>query len=129
MGRRRRLDVLRFVVPWWGVDETPSETEIELDRFELVMLKRPRTWSEIAPDEADRLQRLHIAHLQAMTEAGQIRVAGPFDEQPDPALRGMALYQTGSLERAKELANSDPAVIAGRIEVDVMYFYCPRGSL
>jgi hypothetical protein len=56
-------------------------------------------------------------------------LAGPFDEQSDTALRGMALYQTGSLERTRSLASSDPSVIAGRLEVDVMYFYCPKGQL
>jgi hypothetical protein len=33
------------------------------------------------------------------------------------------------LERTRELAAADPAVVAGRLEVDVMYFYCPKGSL
>ncbi|MGD0851941.1 MAG: hypothetical protein ABSA07_01120 [Acidimicrobiales bacterium] len=41
----------------------------------------------------------------------------------------MTIYQTGSLERTRELATSDPAVVAGRLEVDVMYFYCPRRSI
>jgi uncharacterized protein YciI len=70
-----------------------------------------------------------MAHLQALTKSGDIRVAGPFDEQRDQSMRGMALYQTGSLERARELASSDPAVVAGRLELDVMYFYCPKGNL
>jgi hypothetical protein len=33
------------------------------------------------------------------------------------------------LERTRYLATSDPAVVAGRIDVDVMYFYCPSGQL
>jgi uncharacterized protein YciI len=79
--------------------------------------------------EIDRLQGLHLGHLTSLTVSGDIRVAGPLDEQPDDALRGMALYQTGSLERTRELATADPAVKAGRLEVDVMYFYCPQGSI
>lgn len=102
---------------------------IELDRFELVLLKRPAHGPVISEHEIDRLQELHVAHLQALTIAGAIRVCGPFDEQRGQTLRGMGIYQTGSLERTRELASSDPAVMAGRIEVDVMYFYCPKGSL
>lgn len=109
--------------------ETAAESPMELDRFELVLLKRPDSSPPMSDDEIDRLQDLHIAHLIEQTDAGAIRVAGPFDEQSDTALRGMALYQTGSLERTRSLASSDPSVIAGRLEVDVMYFYCPKGQL
>jgi|ERR1700691_1794134 uncharacterized protein YciI len=101
----------------------------ELDRFELVLLKRPSSSSMISDEEADRLQELHLAHLQGLTASGDIRAAGPFDEQVDQSLRGMAIYQTGSIERTRELATADPAVVAGRLEVDVMYFYCPKGNL
>jgi uncharacterized protein len=109
--------------------ESASDSPIELDRFELVLLKRPSASPPLSDDEIDRLQDLHIAHLVRQTDAGAIRVAGPFDEQRDATLRGMALYQTGSLEQARSLASSDPSVIAGRLEIDVMYFYCPKGQL
>jgi uncharacterized protein YciI len=109
--------------------DTTAESPMELDRFELVLLKRPDSAPPMTDDEIDRLQDLHIAHLVEQTNAGAIRVAGPFDEQDDATLRGMALYQTGSLERTRSLASSDPSVIAGRLEIDVMYFYCPKGQL
>jgi uncharacterized protein len=111
------------------VDPSTDDLPDELDRYELVLLKWPAERSTISEEEAERIQVLHIAHLQAMTKSGAIRVAGPFDQQRDESLRGLAIYQTGSLERTRALANSDPAVVAGRLEVDVMYFYCPRGNL
>ncbi len=79
--------------------------------------------------EVDRLQELHVAFLVHQADTGAIRVAGPFDEQVDESLRGMALYKTGSLERTRSIASADPSVIAGWLEIDVMYFYCPRGQL
>jgi uncharacterized protein len=102
---------------------------MELDRFELVLLKRPASSPAISDDEIERLQDLHMGHLVHQTQVGAIRVAGPFDEQPDPTLRGMALYQTGSLEETRSIAAADPAVLAGRLEINVMYFYCPKGLL
>jgi len=111
------------------VEPATDDPPFELDRFELVLLKRPAELTAISDEEVDRLQDLHIAHLQAMAKAGAIRVAGPFDEQRDQSLRGMAIYQTGSIERTRELATADPAVLAGRLDVDVMYFYCPKGDL
>jgi len=86
----------------------------ELDRFELVLLKRPAAPSFVSDEEVDRLQDLHLAYLRGLTASGEIRVCGPFDEQRDETFRRMAIYQTGSLERTR---------------VDVMYFYCPRGSI
>jgi uncharacterized protein YciI len=106
------------------VSEVPS-----LDRVELVLLRRPASRPEVTDDEAARLQRLHLRHLTAMLEAGHLLVAGPVDEQPDESLRGLCLYRTGSLTRTRELAESDPAVAAGRLAVDVMWLYCPEGQL
>jgi len=106
-----------------------DDAPFELDRVELVLLKRPEVREEIPDAEAERLQAAHLSHLAAMRAAGHMRAAGPVDEQPDPSLRGLCLYRTGSLERARELAESDPAVIAGRLSVEVMYWYFPKGDV
>jgi uncharacterized protein YciI len=100
-----------------------------MERFEFVLLRRPAGRAEIPDEEAERLQDLHTGHLAAMRAAGHLRLAGPFDEQRDESLRGLCVYQTGSIGRTRELAESDPAVVAGRMEVDVMYFYCMKGEL
>jgi uncharacterized protein len=106
---------------------SPHDAPFELERFELVLLRRPAGRPDIPEAEIDRLQELHLAHLARMHDEGHLVVAGPFDEQPDPTLRGLCLYRTGSLERALELANEDPSVLAGRLECEVMFFYCKRG--
>jgi uncharacterized protein YciI len=90
----------------------------EFDRFELVLLRRPSDRAEIPEEEAERRH-----------DEGHLVVAGPFDEQSDESLRGLCLYQTGSLERARELAGEDPAVRAGRFECEVMFFYCKKGVI
>jgi uncharacterized protein len=106
-----------------------EQTEVELDRFELVLLKRPTSYPALLDAQVDELQARHPAHLREQTNLGNIRVVGPLDEQQDQSLRGMCLYQTGSLERSRFLASSDLSVLAGRLEVDIMYFYCPAGSV
>lgn len=112
-----------------SVDPSSDNPTMQLDRFELVLLRRPEAPPEVSDEESDRLQDLHVAHLASLTKVGSIRLAGPFDEQVDESLRGLAIFQTGSLERTRSLAESDPAVVAGRLAVDVMYFYCPKGQL
>ena len=109
-------------------NKTSSEP-LRFDRYEVVLLKRPAFRPDIDDSEAERIQERHLAHLTAMVEAGHMRVAGPFDEQSDDSLRGLCLYQTGSLETARELASADPAVVAGRLDFELMYFYCPAGQI
>jgi uncharacterized protein YciI len=106
--------------------DAPAGAPFELERFELVLLKRPADRAEVTEDESERLQARHLEHLGAMAAAGHLVIAGPFDEQPDESLRGLCLYRTGSLERTRSLAEDDPAVRANRLEVDVMYFWCEK---
>ena len=105
------------------------EGSIEFDRFEFVLLRRSPSAPALPDDELERLQQLHQAHFAAMRAAEHLVLAGPFDEQPDESLRGLCLYHTGSVERARELAERDPMVVAGRLVVEVMVLYCEMGAI
>src|SRR5215468_1408342 len=124
---------------WWGValsllilgaapaDPGGADPPANMERYSLVLLRRPAGGGpKLADPEA--LQRQHIGHLQAMARAGKLVVAGPFDDQPDPRLRGMCLYRT-SLEEARRLANEDPAVKAGRLEVEAFSWWVEKGAM
>jgi uncharacterized protein YciI len=63
-----------------------------------------------------------------MRAAGKLVAAGPFSDQPDDALRGLCFYAT-SVEEARDLANRDPAVAARRLEVEVMTWWTPTGTV
>lgn len=90
------------------------------DEYQLVLLWSVRDRAELDSSDADRLQRQHLGHLEAMRAAGHLLVAGPLFDQPDPRLRGICIYRTESIARATELAMSDPAVEAGQLEIEVM---------
>ena len=79
-------------------------------------------------EELERIQEQHLGHLAAMAEAGKLVVAGPFSDQPDESLRGLCIYLT-TVDEARELANRDPAVKAGRLAVDVMTWWTEKGSV
>jgi uncharacterized protein YciI len=124
---------------WWGValsilllgaspaPDAGADPPPNMERYSLVILKRPAGGgAKVADPEA--LQRQHIGHLQAMARAGKLVVAGPFDDQPDPRLRGLCLYRT-SLEEARRLAQEDPAVKAGRLEVEVLSWWVEKGAM
>jgi uncharacterized protein YciI len=102
---------------------------MDLEAFELVLLRRPPDAPDYADEELDRIQREHLAYHADLRAAGQIVTNGPVDGQPDPSLRGLTFYRTGSLERSRRLAEDDPAVRAGRLAVEIMTWYCPPGTM
>jgi uncharacterized protein YciI len=106
-----------------------SEWRIELDSFELVLLRRPADAPAYDAATLVRVQREHLAYHAALRDSGHVVTNGPVTEQPDESLRGLTFYKTGSLERARELAELDPAVQAGSLSVEVMRWCCPAGTM
>jgi len=99
------------------------------DEYELVLLWSASDRNELEPQAAERMQRQHLGHLEAMRAAGHLLVAGPLLGQPDPRLRGICIYRTGSVAATLELARSDPAVRAGQLDVDAMTWRTRPGAL
>ena len=100
------------------------------------------------PDEAETIRSLLIEHLVLFFPdqhlsveehvafgrhfgelEGHPNLKNPFSDQPDERLRGMCLYRVGSIERARELAGADPAVKAGRLEVQVLTWWVKSGRM
>jgi uncharacterized protein YciI len=106
-----------------------AEPPAEFDTYQLVILRRPS--DPPAYDEETRalLQRQHLGHFATMKDAGHMGVAGPLSDQPDDSLRGVCVYQVGSVEEARRLAESDPAVRAGVFEVGVMTWRTATGAM
>ena len=102
---------------------------MELETFELVLLRRPPEAPAYDEETMDRIQREHLEYHASLRASGDIATNGPVMDQPDETLRGLTFYRTGSLARARELAEADPAVRAGRLVVDVMTWLCPPASL
>jgi uncharacterized protein len=90
------------------------------DEYQLVVLWSAKDRRQLTSEVAERLQRQHLGHLEAMRAAGHLLVAGPLGDQRDPRMRGICIYRTGSVERARELAEADPAVQAGQLEIETM---------
>ena len=101
---------------------------MELERFSFVLLRRGPRAEGFSEEELDRLQKAHLAHLDAMKERGVMAVAGPFSEQPDETWRGFCLY-TVELAETRRLAESDPSVQAGRMAVQVFNWWTKKGTV
>ncbi len=102
---------------------------MDLEAYELVLLRTPENAPDYDDAELDRIQQEHLAHHERLRASGHVVTNGPVSDQPDPALRGLAFYRTGSLEEARQLAEADPAVVAGRLTVEIMTWYCRPGTM
>jgi uncharacterized protein YciI len=102
---------------------------VDLHEFQLILLRRPDRAPSHDDETLERIQREHLAFYTTMREAGHVVTNGPVRDQPDEALRGIAIFATESLGRARQLANTDPAVQAGRLEVQAMSWLCPPGTM
>jgi len=71
--------------------------------------------------EADALQAQHMSNIDRMAEEGKLSLAGPFFG--DGELRGIYIFNVDSIEEAKALTNSDPAIKAGVLEMDLQEWY------
>lgn len=106
----------------------PKPKEFQLEPYAFVILRRGPAWTPEKTEASEALQREHLGHLRHMAEIGKMVVAGPFDDQKDETMRGLCLYRT-SLDEARALAESDPAVKAGRLKVEVLTWYTEKGAM
>ena len=68
-----------------------------------------------------------MANIQRLAETKKLVVAGPFGD--NGTLRGIFVFRVGSLEEARQLSETDPAVQAGRLALDIHPWVVPEGIL
>jgi len=78
-------------------------------------------------EERNRIQAAHLANIRRLHDAGQLLVAGPFADDGD--WRGLFIYKCASLDEARALADSDPAVQAGRLKVEIHPWVTMKGVI
>ena len=75
--------------------------------------------------EARRLQRGHLDNIQRLAREGKLVLAGPFMD--DGEIRGLFIFDVRSVEEARALTESDPAIQAGRLVVELHPWYGSAG--
>jgi uncharacterized protein len=101
---------------------------VQFDRHTLVLLVRPPGAPELTEEEALRLQDAHLANQARLGDEGYVVAAGPFTDQDDERLRGVAVLACDP-ETARRLYSDDPAVQAGRLGVEILTWLVPKGSV
>jgi uncharacterized protein YciI len=76
---------------------------------------------------AEKLQRAHLDNIFRLADEGKLLVAGPFTDNTE--LKGIYIFNVKSLEEAKKLTASDPAIKAGRLIMELHPWYGPAGLM
>ena len=105
------------------VDEKTKDTVIMQQYFIAFLKKGPNR--DRSEEEAAKLQEQHMAHLGRMYELGYADISGPFGDDGD--IRGITIYNVPTLKMADSLANLDPAVLAGSLEIEVHPWWAAKG--
>ena len=97
----------------------------EMKTYYMVFLVKGDNRSQDSATAAE-IQKQHLAHLDKLWNEGKLDIAGPFLDEEDT--RGICIYNVKTIEEAKALAESDPAVKSGRLKVIVRAWYSMKGA-
>lgn len=67
------------------------------------------------------LQRAHLDNITRMAEEGKLVLAGPFLDRED--VRGIYIFNVSTIEEARILTETDPAIKAGSLEMELRPWY------
>lgn len=95
----------------------------DMGQYVLALLRKGPAWSATPSDAGKQTMAGHMANIHRLIESGQMAVAGPVDGDGD--LRGIFIFNTRTVAEARKLAETDPAVKAGRFVVDLHVWYGP----
>jgi len=108
---------------WFGVAPQPWE----LVTYQFGFLVRGPKADQIPEADLETLQAAHLAYMAEQARVGTLIMAGPFENAGD--LRGVVVYDAGSLDEANTIAAGDPAVKAGRLAVEMHPWITARGMI
>jgi uncharacterized protein len=94
--------------------------EYGMKKYVMAFLKRGSN-RDLDPEKANELQMAHLKNIGRMADEGTLVLAGPFLGDGD--LRGIYIFNVQTIEEAKALTNTDPAIQAGSLVMELREWY------
>ena len=95
--------------------------EYGMKKYVMAFLRSGDRASEYTPEQRSEIQGAHMSNITKMAEMGKLVVAGPFFGKDD--LRGIYIFDVQTIEEAKALTETDPAIKAGVLKMDLKEWY------
>ena len=70
---------------------------------------------------AAKLQQAHMENIRRLADEGKLTLAGPFLDGGE--FRGIYIFDVETVEEAKKLTETDPAIKAGRLIMELHPWY------
>lgn len=104
--------------------------EMQFDEFMVVIYRKGATWQPEITPEVEEGAKGHLALQARLVEKHGGIVAGPFDD-PTQESRGLTLLKREgrSIEDILALFSDDPLIQIGRLKIEVLPWYTPKGLL
>lgn len=129
---KRALFTLSLIFAGIGLSFAQSQYDEELakklgaddygmKKYVMAFLLRGDRVSEYTPEQRSEIQAGHMANIGRMAEIGKLIVAGPFFGNDE--LRGIYIFDVQTVEEAKALTETDPAIQAGVLKMDLKEWY------
>lgn len=91
-----------------------------MKKYVMAFLKKGPNRSEDKEERA-KLQRAHLDNITKLADEGKLVLAGPFFGEGE--IRGIYIFDVQSIQEAKELTSTDPAIRAGSLVMDLKEWY------
>ncbi|NOX59382.1 MAG: hypothetical protein GXP29_11070 [Planctomycetes bacterium] len=98
-------------------DEKKAAVPPNMTQYFVGILYRGEKWTPEITEDTMTLQKAHRANIGRLAESGKLVLAGPFGDNGD--MRGLFFFDVKTMQEARELVSTDPAVKAGRLRVDL----------
>jgi uncharacterized protein YciI len=95
--------------------------EYGMKKYVMAFLLRGDSVSNYTPEQRSEIQSAHMANIGKMAEMGKLIVAGPFFGNDE--LRGIYVFDVQTIDEAKALTETDPAIKAGVLKMDLKEWY------
>ena len=102
-----------------------QEPKYEMRTYVLGLLKKGPHSGQGTNEEIEKVQAGHMANIKRMAAAGKLLVAGPIGD--DGELRGIFIFDAGTPDEVRAMAEEDPAVQQGRLILELHPWYAAAG--
>ena len=105
---------------------TEGDTTYVMKKYYLVLLKANAEKEELDSATVAEIQQAHLTNIERLHKLGKIVMAGPMGEDGD--LRGIFIMDCESIDEARKLCETDPAISKRRLLYEVYSWWAAKGS-
>jgi uncharacterized protein YciI len=110
-----------------AAEPAPARPAFAMTTYYFCLLTKGPNRENLAKEEIEKIQAGHMANIRRLAGEGKILVAGPFADDGD--WRGIFIFKCATLEEAKALVATDPAIVAGRLKAEIHPWMTAQGYI